>query len=229
MGQVVADSNVFEEPAVFATHTSGGTAVYGVAASGAYVDEAAVYGLNNGGGPGVRGVADVMGPGVKGTSVFTGVEGASSGTDNDHACGVLGTTRGKAERGAAGVKGDGRNNAPGVWAKGSTGVYGRGVNGPGVHGEGTSGYGGEFESGESSQLRLKPRRAQFSGETPSGQPHPVLPAFARAGELRLAQDDEGTCSLWLCVHESGGKGPARQFASWAQVLLGDAFPGTLGI
>lgn len=226
MGQVVGDSQVQSEPAVFGKHDNNGTGVYGETHGFADDNEAGVYGVNTGGGPGVRGVANVMGPGVKGTSLFTGVEGVSSGTDNDHAVGVSGTTRGRAERGAAGVRGDGRGNAPGVWGKGSTGVYGQGGRGPGVRGEGGRGYGGEFESENSSQLRLKPRSAEFSGETPSGQPQPVLPAFARAGELRLVKDDQGACSLWLCVRE-GGTGLEESFSSWAQVLLGDPFPGSI--
>ncbi|GHE11617.1 hypothetical protein GCM10010339_72080 [Streptomyces alanosinicus] len=58
----------------------------------------------------------------------------------------------------------------------------------------THGYGGEIESANSSQLRLKPRTAQFTEEQPD------LPAGA-----------------------PGGTGPAAHLASWAQVLLGPPF------
>ncbi|AWZ15456.1 hypothetical protein [Streptomyces sp. ICC1] len=127
MGQVVGDSQVQSEPAVFGKHDNNGTGVYGETHGFADDNEAGVYGVNTGGGPGVRGVANVMGPGVKGTSLFTGVEGVSSGTDNDHAVGVSGTTRGRAERGGGGARG---TVLPAVGARrvaGSDGnVYGEG-------------------------------------------------------------------------------------------------------
>lgn len=228
-------------PAIHGLNTGSGIGVYGESNSATNENGAGVFGVNTQGGPGVWGFADTVGPGVKGTSQFTGVEGESiysdqpsEGPGRDHAWGVRGKTNGTGASGrAAGVRGEGNNYAPGIWGEGSTGVYGQGRKGPGVHGESEEGYGGEFDSKNSSQLRLSPRDAQFGGAASSGQPQPiqqpVLPDAASAGELRLVKDDQGVCSLWLCVHGASSRpsSPAFQPASWAQVLLGESFFGSI--
>jgi len=148
-----------------------------------------------------------------------------------------------------GVHGSG-HNAPGVYGDsteypgvhghsvGSIGVRGTGgeIGGrfegeanTGVWGESGRGVGGTFKAGGRGQIRLIPESTEFF-DSENG-PLPVLPGSSDPGELRAVVDDNGNCTLWLCITaaSAGGTGVAATgdlFPTWAQVSVGTTVVGT---
>ncbi len=121
----------------------------------------------------------------------------------------------------------------GVFGLGPTGVRSRGVGSAGVHARSDVDRGGVFEADHEAQVRLVPQRVRTrlpettvvtpAGIAPSALASGVvsLPKSGEAGDLMTLIDDAGHCTLWFCVQDASGAGPAR----WAQVLLGPAFNG----
>jgi len=120
----------------------------------------------------------------------------------------------------------------GVYGAGPTGVIGKGNSGPGIHGFGNvdESRGGQFESTHSAQVQLVPHATEKPPPTTeSVTPQAIkvdrergeeLPRDGQGGDLLALMDDQRQCTLWFCV-----KGPEGAPARWAQVLLGQTFPG----
>lgn len=121
----------------------------------------------------------------------------------------------------------------GVYGLGTIGVRARGDGGPGVHARSDADRGGVFATERAAQVRLVPQRVrtrlpETTAVTPTGIAPAALasgvvslPKAGEAGDLMTLSDDLGQCTLWFCVRDGSGGGPAR----WAQVLLGQAFDG----
>lgn len=177
---------------------------------------------------------------VESNTATPAVSGKSTFDDDTRAgTGVAGSATGRAT-GVSGLSATGigvRGHSSYIAVHGTAtgkgyGGYFASDSGPGVFAESQSSVAANFVARKVGQIRLAPEPATFF-ENPEGPPNANLPRFSQAGELRTVTDDDGVCTLWLCVQSlQEGGGPTNPadagfpYAKWAQVLLGPSFPGS---
>ena len=167
-----------------------------------------------------------VGPAEAGPGVV-GLGGVPIPPEFPVAAGVIGLAGGQARPGIA------ETGETGVFGLGRTGMQGRGQGGPGLRARSDVDRGGVFDSDRSAQIQLVPQRVRTRlPETSTVSPTGIsatalasgavsLPKAGQGGDLMALVDDVGRCTLWFCVQDPSGGGPAR----WAQVLLGPVFDG----
>ncbi|WP_157850836.1 hypothetical protein [Streptomyces exfoliatus] len=200
-------------------------------------------------GTGVQGEGYI---GVEGTSKASGGQGVrgegpiaiyGKGTGNQsegvHGLGKTGVfgegirtgVRAKAETGP-GMNSWSTNAAGGIFEGGTIGIKCKGNSESGGDFEGrtagitcksSEGSGGVFEADARGQIQLVPSQAPFSIDYGV----PELPSNGRAGELIAITHEDGNCALYLCIRPPYRPQHSHIVlpASWAQIQLGDAFPG----
>ncbi|MCX5378544.1 hypothetical protein [Streptomyces sp. NBC_00091] len=120
-------------------------------------------------------------------------------------------------------KSETKSGVKGESTQGHGGEFAAKNKGSGVRGSSALGYGGQFEATDikGSPIRLMPQTVGAFNEAPK------LSAVGRPGELKVVQNDQGDCTLWICVKGAGGTFPLIRAAAWAKVQLGPAYIGTL--